>query len=306
MIYETDTKLQRVYLAEGWSSGTPHSFALNVNYLVIAGGGGGGAHVGGGGGAGGYRSNVTGELSGANSSVEPVLQLAQGTYTVVIGAGGNRTYNNGSMSYSGSNIGTNGGDSTFHTITSTGGGRGGSWTALAATNGGCGGGRGGTSGGAPGTGVSGQGFSAVVLTDYGSYQETGGAGAGGANTAGGTGGVGIASSITGTSTHRAGGGGSGSHDNFTRSPGGLGGGGMGSRNLENNAVAGTANTGGGGGGGGGNGNSISFGANGGSGVVILRYLTADATGLSITGGTKTTSGFFTIHTFDASGSLVIA
>jgi hypothetical protein len=40
--------------------------------------------------------------------------------------------------------------------------------------------------------------------------------------------------------------------------------------------------------------------------VICRYITTDATGYTITGGTKTTSGTYTIHTFTASGSLVIA
>jgi hypothetical protein len=49
-----------------------------------------------------------------------------------------------------------------------------------------------------------------------------------------------------------------------------------------------------------------LGGGGGSGVVICRYLTADATGLTITGGTKTTSGSYTVHTFLASSSLVIA
>jgi hypothetical protein len=41
-------------------------------------------------------------------------------------------------------------------------------------------------------------------------------------------------------------------------------------------------------------------------VVIVRYLTADATGATITGGTATTSGTYTVRTFTASGSLVIA
>jgi hypothetical protein len=45
---------------------------------------------------------------------------------------------------------------------------------------------------------------------------------------------------------------------------------------------------------------------GGSGVVIVRYLTNDATMWSINGGTKTTSGNYTIHTFTSSGNLVIA
>jgi hypothetical protein len=40
--------------------------------------------------------------------------------------------------------------------------------------------------------------------------------------------------------------------------------------------------------------------------VIIRYLTADANGLTVTGGTETTSGSYTIRTFTSSGSLVIA
>jgi hypothetical protein len=75
-----------------------------------------------------------------------------------------------------------------------------------------------------------------------------------------------------------------------------------------NATAGTANTGGGGGGGSGANSSAYVAAAGGKGVVIVRYLTADATRnyASITGGTKTTSGDYTIHTFNDTGSLVIA
>jgi hypothetical protein len=48
------------------------------------------------------------------------------------------------------------------------------------------------------------------------------------------------------------------------------------------------------------------GAAGGSGVVIVRYLTADATGFTITGGTVSTSGSYTIHTFNSSSSLVVS
>jgi hypothetical protein len=40
--------------------------------------------------------------------------------------------------------------------------------------------------------------------------------------------------------------------------------------------------------------------------VIVRYPTSAASGFTITGGTATTSGSYTIHTFTASGSLVIA
>ena len=59
------------------------SVAINVEYLVIAGGGGGGNNnssaAGGGGGAGGYRSSVSGESSGANSSAESVFTATAGT-----------------------------------------------------------------------------------------------------------------------------------------------------------------------------------------------------------------------------------
>jgi hypothetical protein len=73
--------------------------------------------------------------------------------------------------------------------------------------------------------------------------------------------------------------------------------------LTGNGSNATANTGGGGGGGGA---GTAIGGAGGSGIVIVRYLTEDATGKTITGGTETTSGSYTIRTFTASGSLVIA
>jgi hypothetical protein len=60
-------------------------------------------------------------------------------------------------------------------------------------------------------------------------------------------------------------------------------------------VPGTANTGGGGGGGGYN--AVPGGA-GGSGIVILRYLGSQKG----TGGTVTSSGGYTIHTFTSSGT----
>jgi hypothetical protein len=69
------------------------------------------------------------------------------------------------------------------------------------------------------------------------------------------------------------------------------------------AVAGTANTGGGGGAG----SYTVSGAAGGKGVVIVRYLTSGAVYYSsITGGTITTSGNYTIHTFNDTGSLVLS
>ena len=93
----------------------------------------------------------------------------------------------------------------------------------------------------------------------------------------------------------AGGGGAGQLST-AQSVGGAGGGGRGAYA----AVApetGTANTGGGGGGGGYNG--AGAGGNGGSGIVKIRY----AGNPIIQGGTITTTGGYTYHTFLASGTL---
>lgn len=66
--------------------------------------------------------------------------------------------------------------------------------------------------------------------------------------------------------------------------------------------AGTANRGGGGGGGGYSGNYY-VGGVGGTDVVITRYLTGTA---SCTGGTITTSGSYTIHTFNSNANFVVS
>ena len=99
------------------------------------------------------------------------------------------------------------------------------------------------------------------------------------------GGAGRTSTINGSPVARAGGGGKGSGGASGAGSGGSGGGASG------NSAA-SANTGGGGGGGQGNGQA---GNSGGSGIVILRP--ADSSG-----GTKTTSGTDTIHTFTGDGT----
>jgi hypothetical protein len=135
---------------------------------------------------------------------------------------------------------------------------------------------------------------------------TTGTGAGGT----GNGGVGLPNSITGTEVRRGGGGGSGG--DYSQ---GIGqdGGGNGSIYFNDyygfayTRGPGSANTGGGGGGG-----ANSNGFAGGSGIVIVRYLTAAASGYAITGGTKTVgpSGAtaYTVHSFTSTGStsLVVA
>ena len=234
-----------------------------IECLVVAGGGaaGGGSGVaGGGGGAGGYRTG-----SGISA-------VANTSYNITVGAGG--VYN------SSTGVGGDGSSSTFSSITSTGGGGGGygnDTTVSPGRTGGSGGGGGGgysfertNSGGAGTSGQGNNGGTGNQTNNDAARAGGGGGGAGavggnGANTGnGGSGGNGIANSITGTSVTYAGGGGGGGFNSSYTSPGGSGGGGSGGRAS---STAGAANTGGGGGG-------VwtgSGGANGGSGVVILRY-----------------------------------
>jgi hypothetical protein len=246
------------------SSGTfTANQALTVDYLVVAGGGGGGgAGAGnrgaGGGGAGGLRSTVT--ATGGGGSLESQLSLTAKSYPVIVGSGGT----GGTV-----NVGTKGGDSVFATVTSAGGGYGGAWNTadgLLPSSGGAGGGMpdaqgmGSTTGGA---GTTNQGYAGG--NNLGSPDGQAGSGGGGGGGAGGNigstqtanggaGGTGVAVSISGSSiTYAAGGAGGNQTGNQTPS----------------NATANTGNGGGGKGGGAGLTNGV--GANGGSGIVIIRY-----------------------------------
>ena len=239
--------------------------SMSVEYLVVAGGGGGGranAGQGGGGGAGGFRTGTIGVIAQS--------------YPITVGNGGSTA------------TPSNGENSVFSTITSIGGGKGGYYNGIAAGTGGSGGGGGQHNGtgaaGTPGQGTAG-GNSAVAGLGYG------GGGGGGASVAGsdsygtsgregGNGGAGTTSSISGTSITYAGGGGGASHGSATNGipQGGIGGGGNG-RYLTTPGANGTPNTGSGGGGGGEN---VS-GGNGGSGIIIIRYLSSyDITATSMT------------------------
>lgn len=248
-----------------------------VNYLVVAGGGGGGYDYGGGGGAGGLLSASATFSSGT-------------AYTITVGAGG-------AGAISASTTGTNGSNSVISglAITAVGGGGGGSFSlALTGASGGSGGGGAATSSVAS-SGTTGQGNAGgYVTTGSGAGGGGGGASAAGANATGvsigGNGGAGSSNSISGVAVTYAGGGGGGS--NVTGGSGGAGGGGAGSGIT--NGVAGTANLGGGAGGGAGGGFN---GGNGGSGIVIISYLGSQRG----TGGTVTSSGGYTIHTFTSSG-----
>lgn len=250
----------------------------DIDYLIVAGGG-AGSHGGGGGG---------GVVSGTFTAVTE-------SKTVTVGAGGSSG---------------NGGNSLVTGLTTaSGGGRGATALGGVGSNGGCGGGGArnvdNLAAGGGGTGSQGGNGGAGSTSLGGSTgDDTSGSGGGGGagpnnggsgafnNGTGAAGGGGFVSSISGTSTTYAGGGGGGGR--LAGGAGGAGGGGAGSTTA---GTAGTANTGGGGGG------SNGTNADGGSGVVIFRYLTGG--GVSATGGTVTTSGSYTIHTFTSNGTLTI-
>jgi hypothetical protein len=247
------------YAVHSFTTTGASTFVLNENkvcdILVIAGGGGGGgAGGGGGGGAGGFQYF-------ANAS------LTSGSYSVTVGAGGTGS--------SGANAtpGTNGGNSVFGSLPPSigGGGAGTNFGGSTGSSGGSGGGTG--AGNTPGNGTPGQGYNgANTMAESGLiYGAGGGGGAGGAGIPGnnsnpGSGGPGLACSITGNLIYYAGGGAGGLYQASPIAFGGVGGGGCTGGN-------GLANTGGGGGGSIGNGSSqAGTAANGGSGIVIIRYV----------------------------------
>ena len=228
-----------------------------VDYLLVAGGAGGGDTRAGGGGAGGMT-----ETTGA--TIQP------GSYTITVGGGGAGGTSQGD--------GADGTASSFGSIASVVGGGGGGGQQRVGRNGGSGGGGSDSLGG--GSGTSGQGNNGGNST--GSTGGGGGGGKGGqgnqgsGSLIGGGGGAAGASNYSGSTVNYSGGGGGGSRDDGTPGNGGGGGAGIGGRNNSNVAGNASANQGGGGGGGArlhGSAASTYNGGNGGSGIVIIRYLT---------------------------------
>ncbi len=226
-----------------------------ASVLVVAGGGGGGQ---------GYQARGGGGGGGGGVVYQSDYELSATSYTATVGAGGSPP-----------NTPTNGGNSTFGTITAIGGGAGGSYNS--GRSGGSGGGGAGVSGKTVATGTSGQGnngginqtTSGTNVNNHCEFPSAGGGGAGGVggnsnNTTIGAGGVGLQVNIAGDNAYY-GGGGSGDVMNaimncstLTAPAGSLGGGG--SRANKN----GQANTGGGASG-------SYYGGTGGSGIIIIRY-----------------------------------
>jgi len=281
------------------------ALSYSINFLIIAGGGGGGYDRGGGGGAGGYRTS-TGTSGGGGSAESAITTLSGVAYTVTVGAGAAGSVNNSSPASVGvaSSIAAPG----ISTITSTGGGSGGTAdnNHVGATGGSGGGSAGvGSPGSTGGPGTSTQGFNGGGgLAAVPNYGAGGGGGSGsigitGNSTTGGNGGAGVASTITGSSVIRAGGGGGGVYGGGTGGSGGSGGGGTATYNSA--GANATVNTGSGAGGG--SGSPALAGGNGGTGVVILSMPDADYSGTT-TGSPTVDTGVSgnTVLTFNASGS----
>ena len=284
-------------------------------FMVIAGGGQGGngqSGNGGGGGAGGFRTSY-GTVSGGGASAESNISLSAGTYTITVGAGGS--------SATGTNNGSNSSITGNASITSIGGGGGGGRDSTGfhvAASGGSGGGgsaNGEASGGVAirpgGSGTANQGFDGSDSQNYGTYVRAGGGGGSGSLAGTGAipsnGGYSITSSISGEALAYAGGGGTaGKADNSEtyRVPSGFALGGAGTAQGSNtNGSAGVANTGSGGGGA----HSTSaqyLGANGGSGIVVLRLLTSEYSSSTTGSPTVTTDGDYTILKYTGSGTYV--
>tara|TARA_R110002020_G_scaffold16421_1_gene57932 strand:+ start:1928 stop:3910 length:1983 start_codon:yes stop_codon:yes gene_type:complete len=227
-----------------------------------------------------------------------------GNHTVTVGTlGAGSTTTNTTYSSLGANAkGSNGNNSGFHSITSTGGGGG----AGGINTGSFGVGADGGSGGGDafyqgaGSGISGQG------NDGGDSPTSGGssvdgrwnggggggagtAGAGGSQNGGGAGGSGLQSSISGTATYYAGGGGGGvwQATGVTGGDGGSGLGGAGGNYNSGGSDATGYGSGGGGGGVTGNSSSPSYaGGDGSQGIVIVSYVNDGS--ITATGGTITT------------------
>jgi len=298
IIYDSTNKEIRLYNGSSWVGLYPQFYA---EFLVCGGGGGGGGSFGGGGGGGGVIYQKAFPMTSGMS------------WDVRVGAAAPGSPANTDQG----TIAQSGGFSRFGHFYADGGGGGSSrlcdgggcrW-GQPAGSGGCGGGGGHVNTGPktiPGSGLPGQGFNGgwgrVGQATTPNHASGGGGGAGGPGgdfcngSTGGRGGDGYYSTISGTGVYYAAGGGGGVYTDGAGGAGGTGGGGTGGRYQSGQLSSGTNATGFGCGGGGG-GYTYS-GGNGTSGIVIVRY----SGGTRATGGTISSVGGFTIHTFSTPGN----
>ena len=242
--------------------------ALTADILSVAGGGGGGNYHAGGGGAGGVLAFAAQSLTTTG-------------YTCTVGGGGAGAPGPSATG----NSGTQGSTTQFAALTAS---VGGGYGASNSNTGGTGGSGGGTKGGTGGSATSGQGFAGGGFTGGNSSGGGGGGGAGGVGVnsndgAGKDGGPGVntytnwgslttALSVVGLGVSGLIAGGGGGGNSAGTGVAGLGQAGGGNGGLDNtNSTAASANTGSGGGGGGGDASNY-YGSAGGSGFIIVRYV----------------------------------
>jgi len=293
------------YLYMAWKKNIGTNLTAGTMAWLVVAGGASGSSNGGGGGAGGLRTSYGG-TSGGGADAEDNITLSSGTiYTLTVGAGGaaQTTYQDRGNAGATSSIAASG----LTTISTTGGGGGGSNNTPDGIAGGSGGGAGTTpSGGGHdgGAGTANQGYAGGDTTANGHpYAGAGGGGAGAAaanvSSTPGIGGVGVSVGIVGAhTTYAGGGGGTGGTQGAAGGLGGAGGGGQGgtgSSGEDGNAA--TANTGGGGGASGDAGDSGA----GGSGIIALRLLTSEYSGIVSGSPTVTTAGSDTILKYTGTG-----
>jgi hypothetical protein len=271
--YNTTNSEVEIYTNGSWQGVTTQiAGTYSIDYLIVAGGGAGGQNLG--------SSTYASAGGGAGGLLQGISTVSKNTaYSLVIGAGA------GAAGYAGNN-------STGLSLTAIGGGSGSPNNGASTRNGGSGGGAGdppATDSQPAGSGTAGQGNSGGAAP--GGQGTSGGGGGAGATGSGAQGGVGISWQSLGAFYA---GGGSGTNGGSLVG-GGQGGGGTGGPFA--NSTAGTVNTGGGGGGSYG-GSGSQAGKTGGSGIIILRYVGSQRG----SGGTITSAGGYTYHTFTSSGT----
>lgn len=291
------------YNATNWKNFVNANRPVDIEYLLIAGGGGGGYQDGGGGGAGGFlTSTVTSITKGTNIVCTVGAGAAGGTKTpAAVNSGSNSVLQYSSRF-------------TQNNITAIGGGGGSSdnnGDGGAADGGSGGGGASGSGTTAGGSGTVGQGNDGGDGNNNNQGGGGGGAGAVGedANSSGANGGIGLTTTIisttdatsssvgevSGSNVYFSGGGGGDNRTVF--GSGGLGGG----TNAAASPIDASSNTGGGGGSAF-NGSPVR-GANGGSGVVIIKILASDYSGTTTGSPDVYDDGSYKILVFKSSGTL---
>lgn len=243
--------------------------AHTVDALIIGGGGDWGARE--------FEAKISSAGGGAGDMVEVSGEsVVVGDYTITVGLAS-------------SSQGNNGGSSSALGYTAIGGGKGANGGSTNGSNGGSGGagGENASGGSATGNGFGNSGGKGANPSGSVRPSGGGGGGAGGAGqnggVNGGNGGAARNNSITGTSRPYCGGGNGGKAHGITSSVGAL--------PASDYGRGGTSN-----------GVSTGWSKTAQNGVVIIRYQTGT---ILATGGTITTSGEYTIHTFTSSGTFAV-